>query len=60
MRIVNSVSGRIYLAGVLLLAFFLPLVDRVFDNGWFVTGLVVIYLLVLRVIGDYLQMKRQG
>jgi len=55
-----TVSGRTYLAGVALLAFFLPLADRFIENRWLVTGLAVIYLLVLRVIGDYFQTKQRG
>ena len=55
----KTISGRIYLLGVVLIALLLPLADSVIDNRWVVTAFLVLYLLLLRVIADYAQARKE-
>jgi hypothetical protein len=50
-----SVSGLVYVTGVILVAFFLPLIDRVIGNVWIVSVLLIGYLVILRVIAIGIQ-----
>jgi hypothetical protein len=54
-----SVEGKTYLVGVVLLAVFVPLADRFVQNSWIVTSAVIVYLLVLRLIGNCLKQSKE-